>query len=92
MAKAFQNEKGFKVIELNTDECRDLRWGIPEGMVCMHCNNIIEGPVYFIVVLNDVMDKKCYDEYMSTAIYYEEDKEYEDRNFKYYCKLLNLAL
>lgn len=97
MARIVENDKGFKVIALSTKECESLGWGIMmdtqdlhHGMICMNCNNIIDGEVYYIPVLNDVMDKKCFEEWYSRAIPYSEDKHIEDRNFNYYKELLNL--
>lgn len=97
MARIVKNGKGFKVIALSNEECEKLGWGImmdstpsSYGMICMWCDNIIMDEVYYVAVLNDVMDKKCYDEWISTATYYPEDKPVEDRNFNYYKNLLNL--
>ena len=61
MAKIVNNDKGFKVISLSIEDAASLGFG-PYGLgacVCMHCNNIIKGDIYYIAVLNDVMDKEC---------------------------------
>lgn len=84
MAKIVNNDKGFKVISLSTREAQVLGFGI-EGSgacICMHCNNIIKGDIYYIAVLNDTMDKECYDEWYKGAKRYTEDIPVEDRNFK----------
>jgi hypothetical protein len=90
MAKVFTNKKGFKVIKLSIDEARSLSWGVPEGMICMHCNEIIDGDLYFPLVLNDVFCKKCYEEWENEAEYFPEDSEYEIDSLEYYSKLLNI--
>ena len=81
MAKRFQNEKGFLIIEMSPIEAKAIGFGLPEGCVCMHCNNIIKDKIYYIAVLNDVMDKECLDKWMKNAIRYKEDIEYEERYY-----------
>jgi hypothetical protein len=81
--KEIKNKKGFKVLKLSTEECRCLGWGIPEGMICARCNDIIKGDVYYIAALNDVMDKDCYESFTEDSTYYEADAPIEQRNFDY---------
>jgi hypothetical protein len=90
MASIVENEKGFKVIQLSLEEAKSLNWGIPEGMVCMHCNELIEGDIYFPVLLNDTLDKECYEEWLLEAEYYPEDEAYEQKLFDYYCHKLGI--
>lgn len=97
MARIVQNDKGFKVIALSNEECKELDWGIMmdtqdshRGMICMHCNNIIKGEVYYIAVLNDVMDKECYERWYAGAKHYSDDVFIENRNFNYYREALGL--
>lgn len=82
MASIVDNDKGFKVVSLSHEEGRKLGWGLPEGFVCTNCNNIIEGDLYYICVLNDVMDKKCYENWLKTAVNYAEDRGYEEKMCK----------
>ena len=92
MAKLIKNDKGFKVIKLSVDEAGKLGWGISGSgdCICMQCNNPISGDIYHPVVLNDTMDKKCYEEWYKDAINYPEDREYEERAFQRIAKLLNI--
>jgi hypothetical protein len=90
MASIVENEKGFKVIKLSEDEARFLGWGVPEGIICMGCNEIIKGDIYFPCVLNDTFDKDCYEEWIKEAKYYPEDSKFEDRVFNYLKELLML--
>ena len=58
--------------------------------ICMQCNNLILGDIYYPAVLNDTMDKECYEEWYKDAINYPEDRKYEERTFQRIAKLLNL--
>ena len=92
MAKIVNNDKGFKVISLSIEDAASLGFG-PYGLgacVCMHCNNIIKGDIYYIAVLNDVMDKECYDRWYKGATRYTEDIPIENRNFNHYKEVLGL--
>ena len=90
MARIVDNDKGFKVIALSTEEADNLGWGCSEGQICMNCNDIIKDEVYYIAVLNDVMDKDCYENWLKRAKHYPEDKAFEDKNFNYYIMELGL--
>lgn len=82
--KKVENEKGFLVIEMSLEEARKLGFGIQEGCICMHCNGIIEEPIYYIAVLNDTMCKECFDKWYEQAINYPEDRIVEKRLFERY--------
>ena len=92
MAELVKNDKGFKVIKLSADEASKLGWGISGSgtCICMHCNNLILGDIYYPIVLNDTMDKECYEEWYKDAVNYSEDRKYEERAFQRVAKLLNL--
>lgn len=92
MAKIVNNDKGFKVISLSIEDAASLGFGLygSGACVCMHCNNIIKGDIYYIAVLNDVMDKECYDEWYKGATRYTEDIPIENRNFNHYKEALGL--
>lgn len=92
MAKIVNNDKGFKVISLSIEDAASLGFGLygSGACVCMHCNNIIKGDIYYIAVLNDVMDKECYDEWYKGATRYTEDIPIENRNFNHYKEVLGL--
>lgn len=92
MANVIQNDKGFKVISLSADECKQLGWGTHEGAICTHCNKVLQPSEnhYYIAVLNDIMCEKCYTEWLGWAVRYSDDAPYEDKHFNYICNLLNL--
>lgn len=100
MAKIVDNDKGFKVISLSTEEAEKLNWGIWTRneddtedecyFLCMNCNHCIEDELYYIAVLNDTMCKDCYKEWLKNAKRYSEDIPIEDRNFNYYKEKLSL--
>ena len=100
MARIVQNDKGFKVIALSHEEGELLGWGIWHRndedtddlchFLCMHCNHDIKGELYYVAVLNDVMDEKCYNEWLSHAKHYPDDVVIENRNFNYCRQQLGL--
>lgn len=85
--KRIENDKGFKVLALTHEEGEKLGWGILENnkisFVCAKCNDLIEGDLYYIAVLNDVMSKECYEKWYESAINYAEDRIIENRNYNY---------
>lgn len=87
MAKRIKCEKGFLVITLTPKEAKTIGFGIEEGCLCMQCNNIIKDTIYYIAVLNDVMDEECFNKWLETAIHYSEDATVEDWNYISICKL-----
>lgn len=52
--------------------------------------NEVVSEIYYIAVLNDTMDKECYDRWYKGATRYTEDIPIEDRNFNYYKEVLEL--
>lgn len=65
----------YIVIKLLPIEIQHLGW----GNLCAECNKEITGTIYYIPVLNDLMDKECMEKWYATAQYFPEDKEYETR-------------
>ena len=91
MAKNVINEKGFKIIALNSKECEEIGFGFQYfkngnrcwELVCDNCNSYIadEDMVYYIPVLNKVFDKGCLKDWYATATYYPEDARYESLKY-----------
>ena len=75
----------FKVLEVSLTEITQIG-----GLgICDYCAKpSFNG--FLIPVLNRWFCPKCYEEWKSRAVYYPEDKEYEDRKFNQYCKALGL--
>lgn len=100
MARIVENDKGFKIIALSHEEGESLGWGIWHrndedtedicSFICCRCNKPIEGELYYVPVLNDLLDKDCYNKWYSTAINYPEDRHIGDNLFNYYKEMLNL--
>ena len=60
MAKIVNNDKGFKVISLSTEDAASLGFGIDGSgtCICMHCNEgCRSGDIYYIAVFHDTMCK-----------------------------------
>lgn len=93
MAKIVNNDKGFKVISLSKEDAAFLDFGI-YGLgecVCLRCNKICSNEdIYYIAVLNDIMCKNCYEEWIKDAERYSEDVFIENKNFNYYKSMLGL--
>lgn len=84
-----ENSKGFKVLKFTSAEAESLHFGIPEGCICLHCNDIIpKDNIYYIAVFNDTMCEDCYKKWIKVATCYSEDIEFEEHNFNYYYNLL----
>ena len=93
MAKIVNNDKGFKVISLSTEDAASLGFGIDGSGTCIfiHCNKCCRsGYIYYIVVLNYTMCKKCYERWIKSATRYAEDIPIENRNFNHYKEVLGL--
>lgn len=85
MATKVINPKGFLVIE--TTLCEMVAIG---GFgICDFCNNS-SFVGYYIAVLNRWYCEKCYEEFTERAIYYEEDKRVELKNYEYYSNQLGV--
>lgn len=78
MATIISNDKNFKIIKLSFNDRIELGW----GDICMHCNEVFTNNMYYVAVLNDIMCKKCYEEWYKTAINYPEDRNIEDNLFR----------
>ena len=90
MAKAFTNEKGFKIIECSARENIQLGGGMG---ICDFCGNhyaTFSTTGYYIAVLNSWYCKDCYKDWLNSATYYQEDARIEARNFEYYKQLLQI--
>lgn len=93
----FTNEKGYTVLELTKDECMILGFGFMDSdgshtIVCYVCNNDIKESVYYIPILNDCMDKECYDKWVERCIDIpESDREYEQNNVEFVENMLGFT-
>lgn len=87
MAKNVVNEKGFKIIALKPDECKQIGFGFQDEtdfeLICDNCNELINDELYvfYVSVLNRVLCKECFQEWYEDAVYYPEDARCE--NCKY---------
>lgn len=81
--KAFilENEKGFKVLGMTNVIAKAIGFGTPKGCLCMHCNKIIKGDIFYIAVLNDVMDEECFHQWLNKAKRYKTDIPIEEKRF-----------
>ena len=97
MAKKYDNNKGFLIIEMTFDEAATIcNFGCEtsEGniIVCDNCNNKFDSndKIYYFACLNRAFCKECTDDIIANQERYEEDIPYEERHYNYYAKKLNL--
>jgi hypothetical protein len=97
MAKKYNNNKGFLIIEMTFNEAATIcNFGceIPECniIVCDNCNNKFDSndKIYYFACLNRAFCKECTDDIIANQERYEEDIPYEVRHYNYYAKKLNL--
>lgn len=99
MANRIENNKGFLIIEMTPDEAINIcNFGIYDVtdrqiyLICDSCNKSLnfEERVYYIAVLNQLVDKDCYTDWISHAKRYNEDIDYEEGLFNKYAAKLAL--
>lgn len=91
MAKKYNNDKGFLVIEMSISEATI---NCNFGTVCDNCNGLLtdEEEVYYFAVLNRLFCKECTDDIIVNQKRYKEDIPYEKSHYNYYAEKLNLEL
>jgi hypothetical protein len=88
MAKNVTNEKGFKVIALKPEECRQIGFGFQDEtdfeLICDNCNELINNELYvfYVCALNRVLCKSCFQDWYEDAVRYPEDTRYEDNKYE----------
>lgn len=95
MATKVQNEKGFLVIKMSLNEAiNTCGFGYNHGgeayLLDGNTNDMIDGDVYYVAVLNEVFGEESYNEWYDSATFYKEDIPYEKEHFNYYSNKLNL--
>lgn len=89
MAKQIEAGK-FLVIECTAGELMDAVGS--DVCLCDWCNHpcLPNDKGYYIAVLNHWYCMKCYEEWLSRAVWYPEDAEVESRNFEFYAPRLGV--
>lgn len=98
MAKKYDNDKGFLVIEMSYNEAKDIcNFGCVTGeteriIVCDNCNDKFDSndKIYYFACLNRAFCKECTDDIIANQERYKEDIPYEKRHYNYYAEKLNL--
>ena len=93
MAKIIENEKGFRLIEIGSEEMREIHpemKGADWFPICDTCaRGGLEKGVY-VAVLNRWLCPKCYEEWYSAGVRYPGDARIEEKNFSRYKEILGL--
>lgn len=94
MAKRYDNDKGFLIIQMELLEAL-VYCGI--GNICDTCNNEIDvfeedgfGDVYYFAAINMALCKHCCDDFIKGMNKSPEDEAFEKCHYNYYAKKLNL--
>ena len=93
MAKIIENEKGFRVIEITSEEMRRIHpemHGEDWFPICDNCGRRGLKKGMYVSVLNRWLCPKCYEEWYSGAVRYQEYARIEERNFNTYKNMLGL--
>ena len=88
MARIVTNNKGFRVIEICDFE---MVSALSSLTLCDSCINSVENGFY-IAAMNVWYCEGCYQEWLRSAIRYDEDKNIEERNFKRMITVLEFNL
>ena len=100
MAKKYDNDKGFLVIEMSHKEATEIcNFGCvindtEHHIVCDNCNNLFDKKdnIYYFAGLNRAFCKECTDDIIANQKRYEEDIPYEILHYNFYARKLNLEI
>ena len=89
MAKKYNNNKGFLIIEMTGAEASNLGFGIEitgclNYIVCGTCNTSIEHKkIFYVAGINEVLCEDCVDDYIKNMNHYIDDDslKYEINHF-----------
>lgn len=82
MAQIINNEKGFKIIHVETLDMWVI--GSPAKCDCCTVDMATKDGGYYIAVLNRIYCPRCYKRWLTEARRYQQDAHIEDRNFNTY--------
>ena len=85
MAKIVEFDR-FKVIKASAKEMFEA---VGSPGICYYCSERPEHG-YYIAVLNKWFCPKCWKEFKKRAVWYPEDAQIEERNFKHYAFCLGI--
>ena len=85
MAKIVEFDR-FKVIKASAKEMFEA---VGSPGICDYCSERPEHG-YYIAVLNKWFFPKCWKEFKKRAVWYPEDAQIEERNFKHYAFCLGI--
>ena len=85
MAKIVEFDR-FKVIKASAKEMFEA---VGSPGICDYCSERHEHG-YYIAVLNKWFCPKCWKEFKKRAVWYPEDAQIEERNFKHYAFCLGI--
>ena len=98
MAKVYENDKKFLILEIDDKEATKLNFGVPitnesNMCICGSCNNVCpDSKIYYIACINETLCKDCVDDYIKNMTHYKDKDSitYELKHFSHYANLLGL--
>ena len=87
MMQEVDNSKGFKVLRVSRKRMLDRLGKYGCLGICDFCADSSEYG-YYVAVLNQWICQECYDEWLRSAINYQEDRKIEQRNYETYKSIL----
>lgn len=98
MAKLYNNNKNFLIIEMTKEEASSLGFGITvpgdlNFIICGSCNDEIKEEIYYIAGINEVFCKECLEDYikgMNHCVDYDSLR-YEVNHFNVIAQKLGMS-
>lgn len=98
MAKVYNNDRGFLVIQMNGHEASNIGFGVPitgllNQICCGTCNDSIEHKnIYYVAGINEVLCEECVEDFVSSMNHYldNDSLRYEETHFNIIAQRLGM--
>lgn len=97
MAKIYNNDKKFLIIQLDNKEATELGFGVQitaltNVCVCGSCNKELNPDMYYVAAINEVLCEDCMLDYIKHMNHYCDDDSliYEVNHFNKIAEQLNI--
>ena len=97
MAKVYENNKKFLIIQMNAQEANELNFGIEVTGInniclCGTCNNECTGDRYYVAAINDLVCEDCIEDFIKNMNHYTDENSlrYEITHFNFVANKLGM--
>lgn len=97
MAKVYENNKKFLIIQMNAQEATELNFGIQVPGInniclCGTCNNECVGDRYYIAGINELVCEDCIEDFVRNMNHYTDEDSlfYEVNHFNFVANKLGM--